>query len=61
MKQHDNEGQTGLLSEARVFLLGPMDFVASCAAEKASGWPKMGFVADEIGFCGICGRNAGAN
>jgi hypothetical protein len=29
---------TGLLSSARVYLSGPMDFVASRAAEKAAGW-----------------------
>lgn len=28
----------GLLSDARVYLSGPMDFVASRAAEKAGGW-----------------------
>lgn len=29
---------SGLLSSARVYLSGPMDFVASRAAEKANGW-----------------------
>src|SRR6478672_10390515 len=33
-KLHDN----GLLSDARVYLSGPMDFVASRAEEKAHGW-----------------------
>src|SRR5271169_6242583 len=28
----------GLLREARVYLSGPMDFVASRAVEKATGW-----------------------
>src|SRR5437773_7415205 len=30
--------EDGLLSDARVYLSGPMDFVASRAAEKATGW-----------------------
>ena len=29
---------SGLLSNARVYLSGPMDFVASRADEKAHGW-----------------------
>jgi hypothetical protein len=28
----------GLLHDARVYLSGPMDFVASRAVEKATGW-----------------------
>jgi hypothetical protein len=30
--------EDGLLRDARVYLSGPMDFVASRAAEKATGW-----------------------
>ena len=30
--------ENGLLRDARVYLSGPMDFVASRAAEKATGW-----------------------
>lgn len=32
------DGSKGLLCDARVYLSGPMDFVASRAVEKATGW-----------------------
>jgi hypothetical protein len=34
----DSQDNTGLLQGARVYLSGPMDFVASRAAEKHLGW-----------------------
>src|SRR5207302_4210524 len=34
--------KSGLLRGARVYLSGPMDFVASRAAEKQSGWRNRG-------------------
>jgi hypothetical protein len=37
MESVDNT-EDGLLRDARVYLSGPMDFVASRAAEKATGW-----------------------
>jgi hypothetical protein len=33
-----DKAEDGLLCDARVYLSGPMDFVASRAAEKATGW-----------------------
>ena len=33
-----DNAEDGLLRDARVYLSGPMDFVASRAAEKATGW-----------------------
>lgn len=38
MKQIPSKEKTGLLSAARVYLSGPMDFVASRKLEKATGW-----------------------
>jgi hypothetical protein len=38
MTQADKEGDKGYLHNARVYLSGPMDFVASRAEEKTSGW-----------------------
>ncbi len=38
MTQAGKEGDGGYLANARVYLSGPMDFVASRAEEKTSGW-----------------------
>jgi len=37
-KEDEKKGEDGLLSHARVYLSGPMDFVASREVEKATGW-----------------------
>src|SRR5436190_3463516 len=45
----DNAGD-GLLRDARVYLSGPMDFVASRAVEKATGWrTRVGQFLHELG------------
>src|SRR5262245_52708027 len=44
------EGRGNLLCDARVYLSGPMDFVASRAVEKATGWrSRVGQFLRELG------------
>ena len=49
-------GTPNLLRDARVYLSGPMDFVASREAEKKFGWRNR--VSDERSNTNACWKNA---